>query len=403
MAFNLFAPQKPQPTGYTNMDQSRWAQLNKEAHAPAEKWAADTLQNLGVTDQNKPQTPIVSPYAAGTVVAQQPAPVQKPAPVNTAPQKTTPVYTGGSNNPQEAVDYLTSLYTSPQEEERLRKASVANQRIMAVGDALRHIGNIVNTVNYAPAQKFNSPVEEERKRYMQDKAIRDAHNYKYMTYQQAKAAQDAKIKQLEADRQQKAEQWNATYKFNAAKAAADLAERQRQYNQTYNLNIRKADDAKANAEARLKETTAYHNKMAGIAGMNAKTNRDRATAYINKLNSGGNASSTPLVTPNGSIHAPGKSIPQAQMNQLYKKGIDSGWIKQSEFQQKMREAGFGKADPDYVRNQMVVEAMMEHGDFADFARDNYGWKYGDNNSGGNNLSIGWDDEEEDNDGLSIGW
>jgi hypothetical protein len=93
------------------------------------------------------------------------------------------------------------------------------------------------------------------------------------------------------------------------------------------------------------------------------------------------------------------------MNQLYKKGIDSGWIKQSEFQTKMREAGFGKADPDYVRNQMVVEAMMEHGDFADFARDNYGWQYGSNGGGGNNLSIGWDDDEdegEDN-GLSIGW
>lgn len=344
-------------------------------------------------------------YGANQQVQQQTAAQQA---TQTTPQSTpqnnqsaqshTPAYTGGSNNPNAGADYLASLLTTPAREEELRKQSVQRQRIMAVGDALRHIGNLYFATQGAPSQKFNNPAEEERKRYLQEKALRDANNYKYMTYQQAKAAQDAKIAQAERQFQ-----YNAA--LNAAKMQAQQKqwdaqnkERARQFDQNYKLNVRKADDAKANADARLKETTAYHNKMAGIAGMNAKTNRDRATAYINKLNSGGNASSIPLVTPNGSIHAPGKSIPQAQMNQLYKKGVDSGWIKQSEFQQKMREAGFGKADPDYVRNQMVVEAMMQHGEFADFARDNYGWKYGNNDSGG--TSTNWDayaesEDEED--------
>jgi hypothetical protein len=67
----------------------------------------------------------------------------------------TPRYTPITSTEQLAA---AMGYTSPQEEERLRKASVTNQRIMAIGDALRHIGNIANTVRYAPSQQFNSPV-----------------------------------------------------------------------------------------------------------------------------------------------------------------------------------------------------------------------------------------------------
>lgn len=89
-------------------------------------------------------------------------------------------------------------YTSPQEEERLRKASVTNQRIMAIGDALRHIGNIANTVRYAPSQQFNSPVTDEIARYERGKALRDRANATLLTYQQQKAAQERAERKLEA-------------------------------------------------------------------------------------------------------------------------------------------------------------------------------------------------------------
>ena len=89
-------------------------------------------------------------------------------------------------------------YTSPQEEERLRKASVTNQRIMAIGDALRHIGNIANTVRYAPSQQFNSPVTDEIARYERGKALRDKANAALLTYQQQKAAQERAERKLEA-------------------------------------------------------------------------------------------------------------------------------------------------------------------------------------------------------------
>lgn len=117
-------------------------------------------------------------------------------------------------------------YTDPKEEERLRKASVANQRILAVGDALRHIGNIFHTVNYAPSQQFNNPVQEEYDRYQKGKAIRDAANARYYSYMQAKAAQDARIRQAEAQLQYNMEKDARDYELrkNESDARAKLNE-----------------------------------------------------------------------------------------------------------------------------------------------------------------------------------
>lgn len=109
-------------------------------------------------------------------------------------------------------------YTSPQEEERLRKASVTNQRIMAIGDALRHIGNIANTVRYAPSQQFNSPVTDEIARYERGKALRDKANAALLTYQQQKERQDALQRRWENELEYKRQKEEA-----AAKARADKA------------------------------------------------------------------------------------------------------------------------------------------------------------------------------------
>ena len=114
------------------------------------------------------------------------------------------------------MDELASAmgYTSPEEEARLRKASVNNQRILAVADALRHIGNIANTVNYAPAQRFNQPWAEEQARYEHGKAQRDRANQVLFSYERQKADQeraerklDAQIKKQEKDAE-RAERWN---------------------------------------------------------------------------------------------------------------------------------------------------------------------------------------------------
>ncbi len=162
----------------------------------------------GVRTPMKVFNPDAVPYINGeepiamtqTGAVSQPVVEQKPAPVvqNTQKkQQTQPALDGSSSTA--GMDYLNSLYTSPQEEERLRKANVMNQRILAIGDAVRHIGNIANTVNWAPAQQFNSPVQEEQARYEKGKAFRDRANQQYYTYQQQKAAQDRAAAKMERE------------------------------------------------------------------------------------------------------------------------------------------------------------------------------------------------------------
>lgn len=90
-----------------------------------------------------------------------------------------------------ALDYLGGLVTSPEREARLARQSRSRERVLAIGDALRHIGNIVYTTKGAPSQKFSSPVDDEHKRYLQEKGLRDANNIKFMTYQQQLARIDA--------------------------------------------------------------------------------------------------------------------------------------------------------------------------------------------------------------------
>ena len=144
------------------------------------------------------------------------------------PAATEPVFTGGMQTvgnvtprytPITSTEQLAAAmgYTSPEEEERLRKASVTNQRIMAIGDALRHIGNIANTVRYAPSQQFNSPVTDEIARYERGKALRDKANAALLTYQQQKERQDALQRrwenELEYKRQKADEDRKATERY----------------------------------------------------------------------------------------------------------------------------------------------------------------------------------------------
>lgn len=89
------------------------------------------------------------------------------------------------------------------EDEYDRRMTTNRERLLAFGDAMRHIGNIVNTGKGAPSQQFNDPISQEEGRYQQRKAER-----------QRKAALDAenvrqaaelglKEKAAEADRQYK--------------------------------------------------------------------------------------------------------------------------------------------------------------------------------------------------------
>ena len=346
--YNLFAtPQLTKPV---------------EVYDPNKGWR-------GAPSANNIKTAFNTPQAQMQIQQQQQPQVQEQPQEN----KVTPV------QPQitSMDDLVNAMYTSPQEEERMRRASVANQRILAVGDALRHIGNIANTINYAPAQQLNSPVLEEEARYKQGKALRDKANLTYLNYQRAKAAQDAKARQWAADQERRANEFNTTLHFNAAKAAADLAEKQRQYDSNLAFNKKKHDDQVAHNKDVLKETGRHHRATEGTARAGlAETIRHHK--YIESNGGSGSNSSFPIKSPYGRMIVPGKSIPQAQLNQTYKDFEDAGWISRNEFQKRMRELGIGaNADPDYVRNRIVEEVIASNGEASDYMRDNFGWMYED--------------------------
>ena len=89
------------------------------------------------------------------------------------------------------------------EEDYDRRMTTNRERLLALGDAMRHIGNIVNTGKGAPSQQFNDPISQEEGRYQQRKAERlkkavlDAEN--------ARKAEEMGLKEkaAETDRQYK--------------------------------------------------------------------------------------------------------------------------------------------------------------------------------------------------------
>lgn len=172
-------------------------------------------------------------------------------------------------------------YTTPEQEEKMRKARVMNQRISAVGDAIRHIGNIANTVNYAPAQQLNNPVLEEQARYEKSKALRDRANQIYLNYQQKKAAQDFAQKKWEqeyalkqADNERKSSLNDARisrYNAMSEKDAANKAyweTRARLLEEGWPLDkaVKEANAARARAQANLANTRAANGGYASGGG-----------------------------------------------------------------------------------------------------------------------------------------
>jgi hypothetical protein len=267
---------------------------------------------------------------------------------------------------------------------------------LAIGDALRHIGNIYNTVNYAPSQQFTNPVVEEEQRYQKGKALRDAANLKYYTYQQQRAAQEQKARQWEADYQLKMADAarKAGYTEAQIKNMQDRLAQQKAY-QDANIALgnRKADDAKALGEARIKESSRHNRAIEANSRAGLAENIRHHKEIESKGRSGSN-SSFPVKTPYGKMTVPGRSIPQAQMNQTYSDFEKAGWIKQGEFQKRMRELGVNSnADPDYVRNRIVEEIIAENGAAADYMRDNFGWQY-ENDTRGSGEMLMIDDEPE---------
>ena len=345
MAFNLFnTPKLQKPVEVYDTSRSVQQNMNGEGKPSAANISAayKTPQTqLQMQNQQQPQTN----------------------------RTTTPVV--DPTSPTSGMDAINAMYTSPEEEERLRKASVANQRIMAIGDALRHIGNIYHTVNYAPNQQFNNPVQEEYERYQKGKALRDAANLRYYTYQQAKAAQD-----------QKARQWEATYNYNMARDAAKMKAQQDYRDATLKANENKwkeqlafnmdkwRDQSELN-ERKFKQQTKHQNTMAGIAARNASTNASRLEWQKNKGGGKGNNPYLYAAPYGGTISLP-RGLNATQIDQIVTNKDFQKYRNKTALQEAMIAAGVNTNDPAQVRRYEAAKMMQEHPEVAEYVAKTFG-------------------------------
>ena len=303
------------------------------------------------------------------------------------------------DNSTSGINRLGSMFTTPAQEERLRKTSVARQRILAVGDALRHIGNIYNTVHYAPSQQFNSPVNEERDRYEKGKALRDAANVRYMSYRQAKEAQDAQQRR-----------WEANFQYNAMKDAANMGETKRK-NDAYiarQETLSRLDDAREKGlitdnqykqlrnewYPKVQEATIEQKKASTAASrVRAANDTKRTTAYVNRQQSGGGKKGAPILTPNGLLYPPTASHDRDQYLQLYGIAEKNGWTNEGEVQRRLRATGFGKDTSETVKRQIVNDLLRDNAEFATYA-EKLGWSYNGSGTSNDDYDLGLEDDDD---------
>jgi hypothetical protein len=174
--------------------------------------------------------------------------------------------------------------------------------IMALGDALRHLGNIYHTTKYAPSQQFNAPAQQEYAMYKAGKAERDKDNY---AIQQQKLAQA----KWEADQAYKAAQlgWKAKdYELKEKKYNDDNEHWQKKFDNdnehwktTFDYNKEKSD-RDYQEKVRMNDNTIRHQKVTEAQGQQninlraaslAETRRHHGVIEANSDGGGGGSRS----------------------------------------------------------------------------------------------------------------
>ena len=222
MAYNIFTNQDPDGVVVPGQPQQRQRRVPgmDVANRIVQQYQAQQSQQQPVQQAAAPQ------YGSGSNWGM---PVAGSAPVSTWHGKDATAPDNGF------FGWAGRTFTTPQQEQQYRKQSRARMGIMAVADALRHLGNIYHTTQYAPSQQFNKPVEQEYAMYKANKAERDKDNYaiQQQQLQQAKweadqaykqatlgwRAKDYAIKERAADRadakaKQDQENWQKTFEAN---------------------------------------------------------------------------------------------------------------------------------------------------------------------------------------------
>lgn len=247
-------------------------------------------------------------------------------------------YVSTGDRDRDITSYLTNTFSDPDEEDRLRRQTRNRMAIMAVGDAIRQMGNIYHTTNYAPSQRFNNPLEDEYSRYYTQKRLRDADAYKKYTMQLQRdklAAEQAQREfqnqlrkdnlQLQRDKTKQAqENWQKTFDANQKRAE----DQSRLNREKFDFQKQKADSDKKLAQERLRLGWANHN----LSQLRlAKSGGGRGSSG-GRGGSGSNGKRITLTAPSGASYSfPANTFTgttgKANINKLYNKMVSVGAIK----------------------------------------------------------------------------
>lgn len=203
-------------------------------------------------------------YAQGAVSALQP------------PTPQTRPYTPNQTDPTSSVyDYM--LQPSA-EERKLAKDNESKKRLLLLGDALRHLGNLYFTTKGATPQQFNSPVMTQESLYQQKRAELRAQRAAALknAMEQAKLQADQNYKSsmlgmraAELERGLANDQWNR--QWTQFKWAGDQANKDREFD----FKKANADRDYELSQKKFGETQRHNRSTEAAAWMNAQTSRDR--------------------------------------------------------------------------------------------------------------------------------
>jgi len=232
-------------------------------------------------------------------------------------------YKQASDVTQGVFDYLNG--GAQKEEEPYRKKNNAKEKLYALADAIRQIGNLAYVTKGATPQKFNNPVAEQEAKYQQEKALRDKDRAARADAAQKKAKMDADAAYKDALLAMKNNEFNRNV-FNDYREAKENADK-------FAWNKQK-DQANLDLQGRRLSETSRHNKaMEGlsaqrvaIAASNAATSRMRAVYEIQGSGGLGKGSKT-YATPDGVTYTLSKNfINPANVKTIYDTMVKRGVI-----------------------------------------------------------------------------
>lgn len=281
-------------------------------------------------------------------------------------------YKQGDDITQGVYDYLTG----GKAEEPYKKENESKKKLLALSDAIRHIGNLMTVTDGATPQKFNSPVVEQEARYQQERAYRDKERAASAKAAQEKAKQDARAAYNDALLQMK---------INASnKSAYDSFMKRKADKDKFDFNKDKFDKEYTLKQDKFKEQQNYNKKMLELKGESNSIARGRlALAYAKEsrlAQSAGQGSlgkgSVRYVTPAGVTYDLSSNfVKPANVKTIYDAMVAKGLIgKQTQKEVSSLADAIGLGSKESVTNMLsaimgaATESRAGHEVFTYFAK-----------------------------------